>query len=51
MIFPRRETPEWIWVIPTPAGRRGWDVWVGPVGVSLTLPMARPAWNWGWWHD
>ena len=38
------------WVIPTPAGRRGVEVWLGPVGLALTWPPGKPAWSWGWWR-
>jgi hypothetical protein len=41
----------YLWVIPHPANRKGWEVWLGPVGLNLTWPMVAPvAWNWGWWQ-
>ena len=40
-----------IWVIPTPAGRHGWEIWLGPIGIDITWPLRVPAWSWGWWND
>lgn len=43
---------KYVWVIPRPGNRRGWEVWLGPVGLPLHWPADpyRPMWNWGWWE-
>jgi hypothetical protein len=35
-----------------PRGNRaGRELWIGPIGLSLTWPPRSPlAWNWGWWQ-
>ena len=40
-----------MWVIDFPGGRKGWEIWLGPVGLMLTWPLQVPVrWSWGWWN-
>ena len=42
---------KYFWAISRPGNRAGWEVWLGPVGLSLTVPPRWPViWNWGWWR-
>jgi hypothetical protein len=41
----------YVWFISFPGGRRGWELWLGPVGLIATRPVRFPlAWSWGWWR-
>jgi hypothetical protein len=40
----------YLWLIHNPGGRRGWELWLGPIGLALTCPALAPAWSWGWWR-
>lgn len=37
--------------IDHPGGRRGWEIWLGPLGIIVTWPPQLPlAWHMRWWE-
>jgi hypothetical protein len=39
----------YVWLIQEPGNRRGFELWVGPIGLPVTWPLSPPAWSWRWW--
>jgi hypothetical protein len=39
-----------VWIIGRPGNRRGFELWLGPIGFGFTWPPSLH-WNWGWWRS